>query len=177
MGRYELPKPTDPNSQLARYEAGLWNEARQAFADLAGGDHRSSAFNTYILPRSQPLIRAIGCRMAYDAAVAAAAAAGLEIESLQHQVVALFESTVAMDDLSWYVENEGVRRANASQRDACKAQALLPRLDAMLDASGAEPWVVAPMVSEESCHDWILGLPAETATGNVAEIPSSLSKL
>lgn len=169
LDRYQLPKPANPNSQLARYEAGLWAEARRAFADLAGGDHRSRAFNTYMLPRAQPLVRAIGCRMAYDAAVAAEQAVGpgdehqhQQNQNQNRQVLALFESTVAMDDLSWYVEHEGARRADASRRDAHAAEVLLPELEALLAASGAEPWVTAPMVSERACHEWILGLPAET---------------
>lgn len=166
LDRYQLPKPSNPNSQLARYEAGLWAEARRAFTDLAGGDHRSRAFNTYMLPRAQPLVRATGCRMAYDAAVAQAVGKEEDSEESrqQHrQVLALFESTVAMDDLSWYVEHEGARRADAGRRDAYEAEVLLPQLDALLEASGAAPWVTAPMVSEETCHEWILNLPAETA--------------
>lgn len=172
LDRYQLPKPANPNSQLARYEAGLWAEARRAFTDLAGGDHRSRAFNTYMLPRAQPLVRATGCRMVYDAAVAQAVGKEDSEDSQQQQhrqVLALFESTVVMDDLSWYVENEGARRADAGQRDAYAAEVLLPQLDALLEASGAAPWVTAPMVSEEACHEWILKLPAETAAATTGK--------
>lgn len=119
--------------------------------------------------------------MAYDAAVDAAAARTADdakTEAIIHnQVIALFESTVVMDDLSWFVEHDGMRRADASHRDAYNAEALLSRLDDMLDASGAEPWVVAPMVSETSCHEWILGLPAEKAPEIIPDAPLTLSKL
>ena len=63
-----MPETPNPDLILARHEAGLFEEARKIMADLQC-EHRSETFNRAILPLCQPLVEAIGHRMAYDAAV------------------------------------------------------------------------------------------------------------
>jgi acyl-CoA oxidase len=120
--------------------------------ELTGNQHRSHAFNAHILPRCQGLIRAIGYRMAYEAAACS--------ETVTPEVLALLESICVMDDSSWYCENAALRRSELLERQVRSYEAALPQLDAMVEHSGAEAWVTTPSVSEEKMLGFL-----ETLTG------------
>src|SRR6266849_2510173 len=70
LGRYEFEPPRYPDSLLAQHEKGLYSELRAALAIALS--HRSSSYDREILPRSLSFIQAIGHRLSYDAARAAA---------------------------------------------------------------------------------------------------------
>lgn len=149
IGRYEMPTPADPTSLLARHEAGLFEEARQIMASLGSG-HRSQGFNRLILPLCQPLVEAIGHRMAYEAAMKA---------KVDPDLIALFVAGVVKHDPSWYVENLSLRRRDQQEMEDSAVLATLPRLEELLEATGARPYCVAPIVSDETWASFVENLP------------------
>ena len=63
-----MPPTTDPTSLITRHEAGMFEYYRRILSEMNTG-HRNDIFNRLFLPLFQPLVEAIGCRMAYDAGV------------------------------------------------------------------------------------------------------------
>ncbi|TVY33571.1 Acyl-coenzyme A oxidase-like protein [Lachnellula subtilissima] len=145
IGRYEMPKPRDPSCLLARYEAGLFKEAQGLLKEI-GGKHRSDEFNRLVLPLCQPLIEAIGCRMAYEAAVTANCHADL---------ITLYEAGVMMRDRSWFVENLGMKRVAILRKEDRCIKKLMPHLKQLLEQTGAAPYVTAPIVSEDKWDGFV----------------------
>ncbi|KAF4589851.1 Acyl-CoA dehydrogenase/oxidase [Ophiocordyceps camponoti-floridani] len=152
LGRYAVPEAADPNSLLARHETGVWKEASEILADIRarGETHRSETFNVRILPRARSLIQAIGDRMSYEAAVLS--------DAVSPAMLDLYETTCVLRDMSWYVENLGLSRAELQARHASAVERLLPRLNEMLEATGADVWATAPMLSAGARKEWADGL-------------------
>ncbi|KAJ7485009.1 hypothetical protein B0H11DRAFT_1148270 [Mycena galericulata] len=161
LGRYSLPETTNPSSYLARHEAGLFAEARTAMASL-GSSHRSEGFNRLVLPLCQPMIEAVGHRMAYDAAIE---------RGINHDVLALYEAGVIKHDASWYVEYAGLGRAAINDMEDRALVKLLPRLGEMLDATGAEPYCIAPIVSEAASEEFYANLPLYVGNASMPLLP------
>ena len=113
-----MPEPRDPTCLLAQHEAGLFKEA-QVLLREAGGKHRSDKFNQLVLPLCQPLVEAIGHRMAYEAAVAA---------DCHPDLISLYEAGVMMRDRSWYVEHLGMSRMETLRKEDRHMNNLLPHL-------------------------------------------------
>lgn len=157
-----MPQATDTSCLLAQHEQGLFDECRTAAVKIMGFDHRSVEFNNVILPRCQSLVEAIGHRMAYEAAVAAGVDADL---------LALYEAGVIMQDSSWYVEHAGLTRGELFDRESRALDAVLPRLEEMLDATGAEEYVDAPILSQEAWDNFESSLEGfrPLSLNNVAE--------
>ena len=149
IGRYEMPETTDPKSILAKHEAGLFEEARTVVMALGAG-HRSEAFNRLVLPLCQPLIEAIGHRMAYDAAVKA---------KVSQDIIDLYVANALKHDASWYIEHAGMTRRQIADIEDKAASALLPQLDELLEGTGAGPYCHAPIVSDESWKAFVDSLP------------------
>lgn len=162
LGRYSLPETTNPSSLLARHEAGLFAEARTAMSSL-GSSHRSEGFNRLVLPLCQPMIEAIGHRMAYDAAVE---------RGINHDVLALYEAGVVKHDASWYVEYAGLGRAAMNDMEDRAMVKLLPRLGEMLDATGAEPYCIAPIVTDAAHDAFYASLPLYKGNALMPLIPT-----
>jgi acyl-CoA oxidase len=154
-----MPPPENPNSLLARHEAGLFEECRSLFK-LDGSNHRSEEFNNLLLPRCLPLIEAIGHRMAYDAAVKF---------KLDPDVIAMYEAGVMKFDPSWYVEHAGIGRLQQAEMESKAVAALLPKLEQLIDATGAAPYAIAPLLTQESFSAFLNTLPL--FRGNAAQIP------
>ncbi|PHH71303.1 hypothetical protein CDD80_5365 [Ophiocordyceps camponoti-rufipedis] len=152
LGRYAIPEAADPKSLLARHETGVWKEASEILADIhaRGETHRSQTFNVRILPRARSLIQAIGDRMSYEAAVLS--------DDVSPAMLDLYEMTCVLGDTSWYVENLGLTRAELQARHASAVKRLLPRLNEMLEATGADVWATAPMLSAGARKEWADGL-------------------
>ncbi|KAI0292232.1 acyl-CoA dehydrogenase NM domain-like protein [Multifurca ochricompacta] len=138
LGRYALEPPRYPDSLLAQHERGLFSELRAILA--AAPSHRSSTYDRDVLPRSLPLIQAIGHRIAYDAARAA---------QVDPPLLDLFEAASVLLDEAWYVENLGVSRAELREREARAIEAAFPHLEEYLSRMDVAPYVVAPIVSDE----------------------------
>ena len=109
LGRYKMPPPADPNSLLARHEAGLFEELRDIIKDVP--HHRSAEVNRLVLPHCQPVMEAIGHRMAYDAAVA---------QGVRPCLIDLYVANVVRCDPAWYAEHAGLGR-RAQQEMETKA--------------------------------------------------------
>jgi len=140
LGRYSLPSPKDPSLLLAKHEAGLLKEALALINDIEHKDHRSDSFNHLILPLCLPLIRSIGHRMAYEAAV-------------KHKVdplyISLYESFCVKHDSSWYTENLPAmdRRTQHITEERLLTEAA-PQIESLLEATGFEHFTLAPIVSD-----------------------------
>jgi hypothetical protein len=141
LGKYEMPPAQNPSSLLAMHEQGLFTECRTAAAQIttSSDSHRSVEFNNAILPRCQSLIEAIGHRMAYEAAVAA---------GIEPDLLALFEAGCILQDSSWYVQHANLTREEVFERESRALSAVLPRLETLLEGTGAEEYVDAPILSQ-----------------------------
>ncbi|KAH8989801.1 acyl-CoA dehydrogenase NM domain-like protein [Lactarius hatsudake] len=138
LGRYALESPRYPDSPLAKHEEGMFSELRAVLA--VAPSHRSASYDREVLPRSLPLIQAIGHRIAYEAARDA---------QLDAPLLALFEIASMLQDEAWYVERLGVTRAELREREASAIQAVFPYLEEYLARMEVAPYVIAPIVSEE----------------------------
>ncbi|KAH8701956.1 acyl-CoA dehydrogenase/oxidase [Talaromyces proteolyticus] len=169
LGRYEMPEAHDPSSLLAQHEQGLFDECRTAAAQKMSTDHRSVEFNNAILPRCQSLVEAIGHRMAYEAALAA---------GIDPDLLALYEAGVIMQDSSWYVQHAGLTREMQFDRESSAMNAVLPRLEQMLDDTDAKEYVDAPILSKDAWNDFENSLdtfrPPLANTNGSAQIQSML---
>lgn len=162
IGRYKMPPPTDPASLLARHEAGLFDECRRVVASL-GMEHRSEGFNRLVLPLCRPLVEAIGHRMAYEAAVK---------EKVHPDVLAMYEAGVVKLDSSWYVEHARLDRRAQHEMEDRALTAMLPNIEDLLDATGAEPYCGAPIVSDASWAKFVDGLPHYSGKAVLDLIPT-----
>jgi acyl-CoA oxidase len=150
QGKYMVPSPMDPQSLLARHEAGLFKENRATLASFSS--HRSRDVNRLILPQCQPIMEAIGHRMAYDAAVAA---------GVQQDLVNLFVASAIKADAMWYSENAGFHRRDLVEFEAKALDTILPRLEMLVKNMRIEPWITAKIVTQnawdsflETCEDF-----------------------
>jgi acyl-CoA oxidase len=155
LGRYEFEPPRYPDSLLAQHEKGLFSELRAAL-DIAPS-HRSSAYDRKILPRSLSLIQAIGHRLSYDAARAAAIDAPL---------LDLFEIASVLHDEAWYVECLGMTRSELRGREAYALEAVFPHLEEYLARMDVAPYVFAPISSDEKWKLFVDSLQTFGATSS-----------
>ena len=144
LGRYALESPRYPDSLLAQHEKGLFSELHASLAIVPS--HRSAAYDREILPRSLGLIKAIGHRIAYDAARAS---------QVDGPLLDLFEIVSVLEDEAWYVECLGITRAELREREARAIEAVFPRLEEYLARMDVAPYVVAPIVSDERWNQFV----------------------
>ncbi|KAJ5726132.1 acyl-CoA oxidase [Penicillium malachiteum] len=154
IGRYEVPPPKNPNSALARHEAGLFAEGRELMKRF-GNKHRSEAFNRTILPLCLPLVLAIGYRMALEAAI------DMEIDP---KLRALYEAGIFKEDASWFAEKGGISRETQRAMEAQAADSVLPDLERLAEETGVEPYCTAPMTSQALWDGYVEEL--ETFSGD-----------
>lgn len=162
-GRYAMPPPADPSSLLARHEAGLYDEARAVVLTLAE-TQRSEEFTRLVLPLCQPLIEAIGHRMAYEAAVRA---------NVDADVIALYVAGALQYDASWYVEHLGITRRQMAEMEDRALSATFPRLEDLLEQTGAGPYCTAPIISDESWAGFVENLPGYEGDAVLNVIPGA----
>lgn len=143
-----MPAARDPSTLLARHEKGLFDECLGVIKSIKGG-HRNAEFNNAILPRCQPLIEAMGQRMAYEAAVEA---------GVKPDLLALYEAGVVLQDSSWYVQHAGLTREAQFENESRALDACLPQLDQMLDDTGAKEYADSPLLSQEGWDKFIASL-------------------
>ncbi|KAN0136329.1 acyl-CoA dehydrogenase NM domain-like protein [Lactarius tabidus] len=158
LGRYALEPPRYPDSLLARHESGLFSELRAVLA--AALSHRSTTYDREILPRSLPLVLAIGHRIAYDAARAA---------QVDGPLLDLFEVSAVLQDEAWYVESLGISRAELRRREANALEAIFPRLEEYLARMDVAPYIIAPIVSDEKWEQFFGELPTLSESREVHE--------
>ncbi|KAF9443135.1 acyl-CoA dehydrogenase NM domain-like protein [Macrolepiota fuliginosa MF-IS2] len=141
--RIAVPPYLHPSSLLARYERSLITSLRASLADAVS--YRDQSIDTAVLPLCQPLIEAIGARLAYEAASG----------SIDEDVLDLFVASTIRKDAAWYALNEGLDTGTQARMEAEAARKLLPRLDMLLDMLEVEPYVVAPIVSDAKWNRYV----------------------
>ncbi|KAF7289006.1 Acyl-CoA dehydrogenase NM domain-like protein [Mycena indigotica] len=149
LGRYALPPPRYPDSPLAKHEKGIYDEMRDILVAL-GSDHRSAAFNSALLPRSVPLVLAIGQRMAYEAALDA---------GVDSAFVRLYVSSGVLQDLAWYTESGLTTRVEAIKAEESAITEALDIMEETLDKNGCAPLLHAPILSQSAWTEWVDTLP------------------
>ncbi|KAF4567435.1 hypothetical protein EYR40_006439 [Pleurotus pulmonarius] len=149
LERYELPSPVQPSSLLASHESGLLSYCQKTLARI--GDHRSSEYSRQLLPRAEKIVQSIGHRMAYDAAVNGPMPLDKRITDLY------LWSTVRLDE-AWYSENMGISTESQFAKEDEALRAALPMLDRWLEDTGVEPYVSAPIVSQDRWDSFVSGL-------------------
>ncbi len=115
-----------------------------------GGKYRSEEFNRLILPRSAAFVQAVGHRMAYEAAITA---------GVRPKVIQLYEASAIMLDIGWYVENKVFTRKEIWEIEETAVTNVYEVLDILLDETGVEPYVQAPIVSKEGWEKWVERMP------------------
>lgn len=158
-----MPEPLDPESILARHEAGLFGEARMVLMGIDSG-HRSEAFNRLVLPLCQPLVEAIGHRMAYEAAMKA---------KVDQDLIDMYVANVLKHDASWYIEFGGLSRRAIAEKEDRAASALLPRLESLLEETGVGPYCQAPIVSQKAWDAFVDTLPHHIGKAALDLIPGT----
>lgn len=158
LGRYTMPPPTKPDCLLARYELGLIEECVKLIETIPDG-HHSQEFNRLLIPRCRPIVEAVGHRMAYETALAS---------GVDPDLLALYEMGIVKDNLSWFVESGGLTRASVFEKENKALDAILPRLNDLLDQLDIAPYSTAPIISQSMWETFVGDL--EAYRGN-AEYP------
>lgn len=142
-----MPEGTQKDCLLHRYKTGLMEDG-QAIVMRQG--HRSSQFATLMLPRCHTLVKAIGHRMAYDAAVAS---------GVPSPLVDLYVANVVKDNLAWYVEHGILNRDKFFQMEATTISGAALQMEEWVARLGVGAYVTAPIVSDARWEDFVGTLP------------------
>ncbi|KAH9851410.1 acyl-CoA dehydrogenase NM domain-like protein [Lenzites betulinus] len=156
LGRYTLPPSAHPDSLLARHEAGLLSDLRAAVQRV--GQHRGEDANKLILPRCQPMMEAIGHRMAYDAALA---------HGVRPALIDLYVASVVKLDPAWYVEHAGLGCVAQQAMETLAMDAVLPMLGELVREMDVFAYVSAPIASDERWGSFVDGLGVLEGTASV----------
>ncbi|KAL5362174.1 acyl-CoA dehydrogenase NM domain-like protein [Aspergillus floccosus] len=148
LERYSMPAPKDASCMLAQYEKGIFNLCRQYLQGLHG-DHRSEGYNANVLPHSQVLVEAIGHRMAYESALEA---------GIERDFLVLYEANVLLHAPAWYVSGMGLDIEAQFKNEVQAMDSILPKLNRLLDETGAGPYCSAAIVTDESWNRFLDGL-------------------
>ncbi|KAK0216177.1 acyl-CoA oxidase [Armillaria fumosa] len=143
QGKYSVPSPLYPNSLLAQYEKGVFEEAR-ALAKKYGP--RSKQYAYYILPRSKDLVEAIGHRMAHESAL---------IEGLPTVLVDIYEVFAIQKDVGWYIESGFLTRARIADMQNASMTIAAGNMNEWVGGMGVGKWVKAPILSEKGWDDFV----------------------
>lgn len=147
LGRYSLPPSSNPSSLLAIHETGLFVELQQQLQSMPS--HRSPEFERYNLPHCLSLVTAIGHRMAYDAAVEA---------KVDSALIDLYVVSCMKTDSAWYLEKLGLSRLQQREMEIEAIDAVYLRLEEFLDQMDLDPYVTAPMISDEKWQAYVAEL-------------------
>jgi acyl-CoA oxidase len=112
-------------------------------------ENRGDKYNSLPLQRCQPLVDAIGYRLAYEAALNA----GVSSEFLE-----LFTLGVIMQDMSWFTQHLKLSREDIFQQEARVLTKALPTLKKHLADIHIEPYCTAPIPSQDSMNSFVHGL-------------------
>ncbi|KAJ7499952.1 hypothetical protein FB451DRAFT_1015105 [Mycena latifolia] len=139
IGRYSVIPAADSESLLARHETGVFQRCRDRIARMSS--HRSPDFSRFILPQAVRLVEALGHRIAYDAVVSV----GIEKCLIDLYIVSCLKS-----DPAWYVEHAGLTQDIQLNMESAAIEAVLPRMEGLINNMGVEAYATAPIVSEDS---------------------------
>ncbi|KAE8165760.1 hypothetical protein BDV40DRAFT_285961 [Aspergillus tamarii] len=141
----------------AAFKAVLTRATQESLHHLAErcGSHRMEEFSTRVLPRCQTLVESVGHRLAYEAALDAGVAS---------ELLDLYEAGVVLQHSGWFVENLTLDTETQFNMEMQAMNGILPRLKELLDATGAEPYCTAPIISDEAWTEFTRSL--EVRQGN-----------
>lgn len=126
--------------------------------------HRDPGFQAFVLPLCQPLIEAIGYRIAYDAAVE---------DGIDEAILNMFVASIIREDRAWFSEVGGISRAKQMDLERNAMDALLPRLDDLLSSLDIDDYCTAPIISDEKWKKYVQGLPTFTSASYSSGVRSS----
>lgn len=164
LGRYELPSSTEEGSSFSLQERGILNELQTILFQLQA-EHRSDQFSRRILPRSIAFTEAIGLRMAHEAA---------KHQKVDPLLIELFEIGAIQKNLSWYIENSIIaKRQDVFDREDAILSQLQPRLDELLEGTGAAPYAFGAITSQATWDKFYHNLPVLKGNASVDIFGSS----
>ncbi|KAF8584814.1 acyl-CoA dehydrogenase NM domain-like protein [Ramaria rubella] len=164
LNRYAVPPAENPNSLLAKHEAGLFSETQvMASAITAKEGHRSDTFNRTVLPLCQPLVESIGFRMAYEAAVK---------HGVDPILIDVYQSGCISADRAWFSEN-GLPRKEQSQMEDAALTAALPHIGTYLRGTNAQKYAKAPIVSDTAWTEFVNNLVYHSTENRPAFSPTA----
>ncbi|KAF8173015.1 acyl-CoA dehydrogenase/oxidase [Mycena galopus ATCC 62051] len=137
LDRYSMPASSDPHSLLGLHEDGLMKEYRSVISN--NGGHRSAKFASRVLPHCEDLVRTIGYRIAYDAAVAA---------NVPQSLIDIFVCNVVKGSLAWYIQNGHLSLDTLEDMQDSAIHRSLPHVEKWVTDMKVESYVTAPMVSD-----------------------------
>ncbi|KAJ3509212.1 hypothetical protein NLJ89_g5345 [Agrocybe chaxingu] len=146
---FEVPLPDPSESLLARHAASLLQENHDLFASMKC-EHRSEAFNSLILPQSQPVIEAMGHALAYSAGLKA---------GLPQPILDVYECAVIRQDPAWYSEEARLTRMAQRKHEDAAVSSFIPHLETFLEQLDIAKYVSAPIVSDKSWKQYVEALP------------------
>ncbi|KAI0066072.1 acyl-CoA dehydrogenase NM domain-like protein [Artomyces pyxidatus] len=149
LGRLAVPDYLKPDGILAKHEKSLLAHLRSLMAQYSG--HRDPRLESILLPHCQPLVEAIGHRLAYEAAVK---------QGVDDRVLYLYVTSIVEMDPAWYVENEGMSQWSQQTQLHDAAAALRPELETLVDQLDVESYVTAPIICEEDWNAYVSSLEA-----------------
>ncbi|KAH8810570.1 acyl-CoA dehydrogenase NM domain-like protein [Flagelloscypha sp. PMI_526] len=151
LGRYSVHEATNPDSLLALHEAGLYDEAR---LHLVSSDHRGATFQRDLLPRCESMVRAIGHRIAWEAAIAA---------GVDPILIDVFRNWAIKYDSGWYVQHADLDMNRQREMESLAIDKALPKLDAWISNSWAREWASdIPIVTQRNWDSYVDSLPLYT---------------
>ncbi|KAF8590341.1 acyl-CoA dehydrogenase NM domain-like protein [Ramaria rubella] len=146
LNRYAVPPAENPDSLLAQHEKALFSETQlMASAITAKEGHRSDSFNRTILPLCQPLVEAVGFRMAYDAAIK---------HGVDPILIDVYQSGCISADRGWFSENGLPLKKQFEMEDAVLT-ASLPYIETYLRGTNAQKYAKAPIISETAWTEFV----------------------
>ncbi|KAF9057220.1 acyl-CoA dehydrogenase/oxidase [Panaeolus papilionaceus] len=154
--RNRIPIPTyqNPNTLLAQHERSLISSLRSSLAHTTS--HRSPSIDTSILPLCQTLIEAMGARMAFESAIGV----------IDDDILNLFVASWVRRHGAWYAANcEGLDGMSQARLETEAAKKLVPRMGALLEMLDVEPYVAAPIVSDEEWEGYVGSLEGYAGGG------------
>jgi len=150
IGRYEVSMPAAEESLLAHHAVSLMQENRRIAKRITGGNHRSNAFNSIILPQSESVIEAMGHADAYSEA---------RKSNIPQPILDVYECAVIRRDPAWYSEVAGLSQFDQRIREDKAVTSFMPHLPRYLADLEIDKYVVAPIVSDASWKKYLSELP------------------
>ena len=144
-----MPEQTKTDCLLAKYEAGLAEDAMATIESIPKG-HRNQEFARLLIPRCPPIVQGIGNRMVYEIAVDA---------GVDQDLIDLYEVGVVKENLSWYVEAGLLTRTKVREMENRALDHVQVRVEELIDKLDIVPYISAPIIKESTWESFMEGLP------------------
>jgi acyl-CoA oxidase len=142
-----MPATSEPGSLLARREAAMFEEC-SSIARKHG--HRSPQFTSRVMEQCAPMVEAIGCRMAYDAAVA---------EGVPRPLIDIYVCAAVKADPRWSLApGGGANRESLAEMQDRALAAAEGHMSRWVEDMGAGPYVRSPIVDDETWASFVESL-------------------